>query len=556
MKFLLLFSLAVLFFGCHFGNEKVDMIVHNAIIHSMDIQGNTFDAMAVKDGIIVAIGPEREIMNQYDAPLIYDAGKKSVYPGFIDGHCHFLNYGLTLQDANLIGCSSEKEMLDRLLNYAPNRMSHWILGRGWDQNDWGLRADSTSSSFPDKSSLDSLFPDIPVFLTRIDGHAALVNSKALELAGINQNTSVAGGRVEVKNAQCTGILIDKAMELIENILPSRSRKEKETALLMAQQACFEYGLTTVDDAGLMHYDISLIDSLQKVGVLKMRVYAMLTDHTDNYEIYLNRGIDTNNKFLNVRSFKIYADGALGSRGACLLTPYEDIFKQTGTKQYGLMLESPEALLAKAIKIERGGFQMNTHAIGDSAVRVVLDIYKKVLGGINDKRWRLEHAQVVSVSDMSTFKEFGIIPSVQPTHATSDMSWAWQRLGRNRVARAYRYKELKEQNGMIALGTDFPVEDINPFATFYSSVFRKSIDMTAADTSYYGDQSLTAMEALYGMTIWNAVANFEDHYKGTLEVGKVADFVVLDRNLVQCDSEAAKEVNCLLTVVDGEIVFRR
>ncbi len=544
--------------ACHFGNEKVDMIVHNAVIHSMDIEGKTFDAMAIKEGVIVAIGPEREIMNQYDAPVIYDAGKKNIYPGLIDGHCHFLNYGITLQDANLIGCTSEKEMIERLVQYAPRRLSTWIFGRGWDQNDWtNSETDTISQIFPNNQVLDSLFPNDPVYLTRIDGHAALANSKALELAGINANTNVKGGYVEVKNGRCTGILVDNAMQLIENILPLRTPKEKELALLQAQEACFSYGLTTLDEAGLMHYDISLIDSLQKSGKLKMRIYAMLSDHPENYEIYLKKGIDTSNRFLNVRSFKFYADGALGSRGACLLTPYDDVFRQTGIKQYGLLLESPEELLRKAILLERAGFQMNTHAIGDSAVRVVFEVYKKVLGGINDKRWRMEHAQVVSEKDMLYFRELGVIPSVQPTHATSDMSWAWQRLGRNRVIRAYRYKELMEQNGLVALGTDFPVEDINPFATYYSSVFRKPIgSRTDSDTSYYKDQALSPMQAMYGMTIWNAVANFEDHYKGTLEAGKVADFIVLDRDILKCGEEQLRDIKCMMTVVNGEIVYRR
>jgi predicted amidohydrolase YtcJ len=560
---LLIFLLSITISSCHFGNDKVDMIIHNATIYLMDETGTTVDAMAIKDGIIVAYGPEREIMNQYDAPLIYDAAKRPVYPGFIDGHCHFLAYGLMLQDADLTAARNWKDVISILQAYAPNRTSEWIIGRGWDQNDWAQKQEGLtlnveempSLPFPDKKDLDALFPDIPVYLTRIDGHAVLVNQAALDAAGINTSTAIVGGVVEVKEGKCTGILIDNAIGLVDKVMPKHTRLQKEKALMLAQEKCFQVGLTTIDDAGLMHEDIMLIDSLQKAGILKMRVYAMLSDDESNYNIYLSRKPDTTNRMLNVRSFKLYADGALGSRGACMLSPYEDILKELGRKEHGFLLNTPDYYLQRARQLYAAGYQMNTHAIGDSANRVMLHVYKEVLGGTNDKRWRIEHAQVVDKNDIGLFSLYSVIPSVQPTHATSDMPWAWMRLGRARVARAYAYKELLDENGMLALGTDFPVEGISPIATYYAAVSRR--DRSGQPSGgFQKENALSREEAMMGMTIWNAIANFESHYKGSIAVGKVADIVVLERDIVKCLEDKILDTQVELTVVGGKMVYRK
>lgn len=560
MKKLIIFLLFTsLITSCHFGNEEVDLIIHNAKIYLMDETGTTVDAVAIKDGVIVAFGPEREIMNQYDAPLIYDAQKKPVYPGFIDGHCHFLAYGLMLQDADLTGAKNWEEVLEILLKYAPTRSSEWIIGRGWDQNDWtqdtAVDADSIATArFPEKTELDSLFPETPVYLTRIDGHAILVNQKALDLAGIKPATRIEGGAIEVRDGKCTGILIDNAISLVDKVMPKHTREQKEKALLLAQERCFAVGLTTIDDAGLMHEDIMLIDSLQRAGVLKMRIYAMLSDDESNYKHYLGKRPDSTNRMLNVRSFKLYADGALGSRGACLLSPYEDILKELGRKEHGFLLNTPTYYMQKAQQLAAAGYQMNTHAIGDSANRVMLNIYKEVLGGMNDKRWRIEHAQVVDKSDLSLFSKYSVIPSVQPTHATSDMPWAWLRLGRTRVARAYAYKELLRENGMLALGTDFPVEGISPIETYYAAVARKDREGNP-EGGWQMENALSREEAMMGMTIWNAIANFEDHYKGSIAVGKVADFVILERDIMKCEELMIRGTKVALTIVNGELVYR-
>jgi predicted amidohydrolase YtcJ len=526
--------------GCNFKNKQADLILHNATIYTVDDAFSTFEAIAIKDGKIVALGTEREILNEYNAPQIIDCGKQFIYPGFIDGHCHFLGYGRTLQEVNLDSTQSFDEVIARVKAFQPSNSRGWIIGRGWDQNDWA------DQSFPSRTALDSLFPSTPVALQRIDGHAMLVNGEALRRAGIDASTKVSGGDIDFSK----GILIDNAMNRITDVLPAYSREDDITALLAAQERCFATGLTTVDEAGLMKSDVDLIKQLQAEGRLKMRIYAMLADDSLNYAHYLKAGIDTTDR-LTVRAFKFYADGALGSRGACLLAPYDDVLPFS----YGLMLREPLHFRQKAYDLRQAGFQMCTHAIGDSANRVMLDIYGEVVGDSADHRWRIEHAQVVHQNDMQKFARYHIIPSVQPTHATSDMPWAPQRLGRSRVMRAYTYRELKEQLGMIALGTDFPVEGISPINTFYAAIARKDLKGQPAN-GFQKENALSREDALRGMTIWPAIANFEEHRKGSIEVGKWADLVVLNQDLMHCTEQQIPSSEVAMTILNGEIVFNK
>jgi predicted amidohydrolase YtcJ len=526
--------------GCHFKNKQADLILHNATIYTVDDAFSTYEAIAIKDGKILALGAEREILNEYDAPQIIDCGKQFIYPGFIDGHCHFLGYGRTLQEVNLDSTASFAEVIERVKAFKPTNSRGWIIGRGWDQNDWA------DQSFPSRTALDSLFPSTPVALQRIDGHAMLVNGEALKRAGITATTTIDGGSIEFEK----GILIDNAMNLVTDILPTYSREDDIAALLAAQERCFAAGLTTVDEAGLMKSDIELIKELQAQGKLKMRIYAMLADDSLNFAHYLKAGIDTTDR-LSVRAFKFYADGALGSRGACLLAPYDDVLPFS----YGLMLREPLHFRQKAYDLRKAGFQMCTHAIGDSANRVMLDIYGEVVGDSADHRWRIEHAQVVHQDDMQKFALYHVIPSVQPTHATSDMPWAPQRLGRSRVMRAYTYRELKEQIGMIALGTDFPVEGISPINTFYAAIARKDLRGQPAE-GFQKENALSREDALRGMTIWPAIANFEEHRKGSIEVGKWADLVVLNQDLMRCTEQQIPSSEVAMTILNGEIVFNK
>jgi predicted amidohydrolase YtcJ len=536
--FLLLLSSGLA--GCRFKNKEADLIIHNATIYTVDGMFSTSEAMAIRGGKIIAIGPEREILNEYNAPQIIDCGKRFIYPGFIDAHCHFLGYGRTLQDVDLTGTNSFQEVLDRVKSFRPKNNRGWIIGRGWDQNDW------EQQEYPDRSRLDSLYPTTPVVLRRVDGHAMLVNQAALDMANIQATQKVSGGEIDYAR----GILIDNAMKLIENILPAYTDEDDMLALTEAEKNCFAAGLTTVDDAGLMKREVELIKKMHAEGKLRMRIYAMLSDNQENFDHYLQQGIDTTER-LSVRSFKFYADGALGSRGACLLAPYSDVLPQA---HYGTMLESRDHFRRRAYDLYSRGFQMCTHAIGDSANRVMLDIYAEVAGDSSDHRWRIEHAQVVHQDDIGKFGQYHVIPSIQPTHATSDMPWAIQRIGQNRMKRAYTYRELKDQMGMAALGTDFPVEGISPINTFYAAVVRKD-KLGMPENGFQPENALDREDALRGMTIWAAMANFEENNKGSLEPGKYADFVMLDQDILRCPENNILNTKVLLTVVNGEIVFR-
>jgi predicted amidohydrolase YtcJ len=537
---LFILTLAAALFSCRFKNKEADLILHNAKIYTVDGNFSTAEAIAILNGKIVAIGPEREILNEYRSKEIIDCGKKFIYPGFIDAHCHFLAYGRTLQDVDLTGTTSFTEVLDRVKKFQPINSRGWILGRGWDQNDW------SSQEFPHRAQLDSLFPETPVVLRRVDGHAMLVNQAALNMAEINSTSKVNGGDIDFER----GILIDNAMQLIENILPPYSDGDDIKALEAAQKNCFAAGLTTVDDAGLMLREVNLIKDLHSKGTLKMRIYAIMSDKEENFNYYLKHGIDTTDR-LTVRAFKFYADGALGSRGACLLAPYNDVLPNP---HYGMMLDSVNHFRKRAYDLWTHGFQMCTHAIGDSANRVMLDIYAEVTADSSDHRWRIEHAQVVHQQDIAKFGKYHVIPSIQPTHATSDMTWAMQRLGQNRLMRAYTYRELKEQMGMVALGTDFPVEGISPIHTFYAAVARKDLK-GQPEQGFQSENALSREDALKGMTIWAAISNFEENKKGSLENGKFADLVMLDHDILTCKESAILNAKVLLTVVNGEVVFR-
>jgi predicted amidohydrolase YtcJ len=536
--------MVIFFSSCR--KEHADLIVHNALIYTVDSSFSTAESFAIKDGKFVAVGTYKEILRKYSSAQIIDAKGKAIYPGLIDSHCHFYQYGEGLQQVDLVGTKSFDEVLQKISDYAKTNKSEWIIGRGWDQNDWNVK------EYPNLKKLDSLFPSIPVYLERIDGHAVLVNSEALRRAKITIDTKISGGLIEVKDKKLSGILIDNAVTLIKKAIPNPSKEEIKTALLSAQKKCTAVGLTTVDDAGLSKNIIDLIDELQKSGELKMRVYAMLTDNKENFDFYLKNG-PYKTDMLDVRSFKFYADGALGSRGACLLKPYSD-----KSNEYGLLLNSTNYFDSISKILFAKGFQMNTHCIGDSAVRLISSIYLSTLFSNKasnhvplEYRWRIEHAQVVDPKDLSKFS--GIIPSVQPTHATSDMYWAEQRLGPERIKYAYAYSSLLKTTGKIALGTDFPVENINPFYTFYAAVARRDLK-GFPENGFQMENYLSRENTIRGMTIWGAFANFEDNEKGSIEVGKFADFIILDNDLMKCEIEKVPAIKVISTYINGELIY--
>ncbi|MBC6492185.1 amidohydrolase [Flavihumibacter stibioxidans] len=538
----LLILVSGLFTACTNPSEA-DLLVQNAVIYTVDSSFSMAQAMAIKDGKILAIGSNAEIQAAYKGKETIDAGGKFIYPGFIDAHAHFYSYGLGLQTADLVGTDSWNAILDSLQSFAATHPEGWLIGRGWDQNDWSVK------EYPGNADLNRLFPNRPVLLSRVDGHAAIANNKALELAGIKPGDKLTGGDIEVVKGKLTGILIDNAIGLVSAKIPAPDAAQMKAALLDAQANCVAMGLTTVDDCGLDYEEVIFIDSIQKAGDLKMRVFAMLSDAKKNYDYIFSRGKIKTDR-LNVRAFKVYADGALGSRGACLLEPYSDKPGQTG-----FLLSNPEHFDSVAALLIEKQFQMCTHAIGDSGNRTILHTYAKYLKGKNDLRWRIEHAQVVNAADFKLFGENSVIPSVQPTHATSDMYWAGERLGKEREKGAYAFNDLMKQNGWIALGTDFPVEDISPFKTFLASAIRKDAK-GYPENGYQVENALSRENTLRGMTIWAAKSNFEEDEKGSLEKGKLADFIMLDRDLMKVAPGDILNTRVLATWIGGESVYKR
>jgi predicted amidohydrolase YtcJ len=544
MKNILIVIITAFTFASCSQKEKIDLLVHNATIYTVDSTFSIAEAMVVDDGKIIETGKLADLENKYDAAEKLDAQGKFIYPGFIDAHAHFVGYGLSLQRVNLMGTNSWEECVERVRSFATAQnitTGQWITGRGWDQNDWAKK------EFPSKEKLDSLYPQTPVLLTRVDGHAAVANQKALDIAGIKAGQTLTGGDIEVRNGKLTGILIDNAIDLVSAKIPEIEGDAFRKALQAAEKNCFAMGLTTIDDCGLGFKSVDMIKDLHAKGKLKMRLYVMLSDEKPNYDYLDKTGIIKTDR-LNVRSFKVYGDGALGSRGACLLQPYSD---RPGYS--GFLLSKPEHFDSVAAWIAGKRLQMCTHAIGDSGNRTLLTIYAKYLKGKNDLRWRIEHAQVVNQQDFELFGNNAIIPSVQPTHATSDMYWAGDRLGDERVKGAYAYKQLLQQNGWLPLGTDFPVEDISPFKTFYAAVARKDAKGWP-ENGYQIENALTREETLRGMTIWAARSNFEEHEKGSLEKGKLADFVILDDDLMKAAPEKLLGVTVWQTFLGGMKVY--
>lgn len=522
---------------------QADLIVHHAKIYTVDSAFSIVEAMAIKDQKIIATGTNDAILNQYKATEVVDAAGKTIFPGFIDAHCHFTGFATDMWKCELVGTTSFEEIIEKLKVYSKNAPMEWIYGRGWDQNDWAVK------EYPDKKILDSLFPDRPVFLKRIDGHAALVNQKGLDLAGVTINTKVNGGSIEIKDGKLTGILIDNAMDLVDTKIPLLSDDLAKKYFNEAQKICFATGLTGVHDCGISEHTVDLVDAEQKSGRLKMKIFALLSDSMKYYDKWIEKGPYITDR-LHVGGFKLYADGALGSRGACLLHDYSD---KPGWK--GFLLSDHAYFMNVATKLAASKFQMCTHAIGDSGNREILKTYATVLNGKNDRRWRIEHAQVMNENDFHFFADYNIIPSVQPTHATSDMYWAETRVGPERIKNAYAYQQLLKQNGWIPLGTDFPVEDISPFKTFYAAVVRKDAKGFPAN-GFQKENALTREQAIRGMTIWAAKAAFEEKEKGSLEVGKAADFIMFNEDLMQCPEADLLKASVSATYIYGEKVFSK
>jgi predicted amidohydrolase YtcJ len=518
--------------------QKVDLIIHNANIHVMDDAGSVHEAMAIRDGKVIEVGPERQILNKYRSDEDIDALGKDVYPGLTDAHGHLLMYANQKLGVDLTGAKSMDEVIYRCEKYFAKSSNKFIIGGGWDQSLWG------NDSMPNNKKLSEVFKNIPVCLYRVDGHAALVNEYLFKKAKV-QAVNVDGGEVKVVNGVPTGLLLDNAMNFISKLLPAYPSSQVKKAISEIQEELFQYGITGTHEAGIDFKHIKLFKSMISGGQLKLELYAMLMNSPENRAFAMKNG-PYRFRNLSIRSFKVFADGSLGSRGALLKKPYTD-----DHHSHGLLLTSVNEMRNVAQFCLKHGYQMNTHGIGDSANALILDIYKNAFKRNPDHRFRIEHSQVIDPADFVKFSEYAVFPSVQPTHATSDQRWAENRLGKNRLKGAYAYRTLLRQYGMLAIGTDFPVESSNPFFTIHAAVQRKNPSNQPLN-GFLAQESLSLDEVIRGMTIWAAFSSFQENELGSLEKGKRANFVIFDKPL---ESNPAFEQNyAWRTFIRGKMVF--
>jgi len=532
--------LSFLVLACHM-KERADLIIINGDIYTVDSAFSKCTALAVKDGVILSTGSDDKILNTFTSETILDLEGAPLYPGFNDAHCHFFSMGEGLRTVDLRGAQSFDEILVRLKKDYEATPVKYLVGEGWDQNLW------SNKSFPSNEKLNLLFPEVPVLLTRIDFHAVIANDAAIKKLGITpDDPSIAPGEALLKNGKFQGVFLEKTADRFKTSVPQAKGEAAKSILLAAQKECFKYGLTSVSDAEETLSKILLMVSLQSKGDLKIRMDVWLTANEENIQHFTH---PYKSGRLKVSTLKLYVDGALGSRGALLLEPYTDM---RGTR--GIYVGTPKQFEDYCKWAFDHGFQIATHCIGDAANREALRVYSKFLPQGNDLRWRIEHAQVISPEDVNLFRKYSIVPSIQPTHATSDMFWADERLGK-RIKNAYIYKELLDQLGWLPSGTDFPIEQVNPIFTFFAATSRKNLDFLP-DNGFQMENALSKEEALRSMTIWAAKASFDDKLKGSIEKGKYADFVVLDRDIMSIPAYEVPYAKVTMTFVGGELVYSK
>lgn len=503
-------------------------------IYTVNDSFEVVESMVIRDGKIVFLGTLDSALKSYPLKPLKNH-KGYIYPGFIDAHCHLLGFAKMRLQANLVGVKSIEKVISVIQRFYKKSSPEWILGNGWDQNLW--------KSYPDLASLDKAYPNTPVFLKRIDGHAAWINTKAMDLIHLDINKSVEGGAFVMKDGKFMGVLLDNAVEMVEQYLPEIDKNSLNESLSEVTKQCLSEGVTAIADAGLEVDEIKYLIGRQHKGVLPLRIHAMLSASNASMS-YMSINPHLRGPRLQARAMKFYLDGALGSHGALMKRPYCD-----RNSSHGLQLISTQDFYGRAIFAHSKGMQVCAHAIGDSAAKVFTEIAKKVLVPGNDYRWRMEHAQIVEPNEMHAMREYGLYPSVQPTHATSDAKWAASRICNDRLKNSYAYRALLDSCGIIALGTDFPVESTNPLNTFYSAVFRKDRNCKLK-TPFFANQALTRMETLRGMTIWAAKSNFMETKIGSIEIGKLADFVVLNVDLMNASEKAIRKAKVKSTFMQG------
>lgn len=536
--------------------RSADLVLTNGRIYTVDNARPLVSALAVRGGRIVFVGSDAEakVLGGPGARVI-DLHGATVLPGFVDAHAHLLSLGTSLTRVNLAGSRSYDEVIARVRAWAKDvKPGEWIIGRGWDQTRWPSR------EFPTHEALSRAFPNNPVVLTRVDGHALLANARAMQLAGVTAATEdPSGGRImRLPSGAPSGVFVDNAQDLIGRATPASSPDEKRKAILAAIADCNRWGLVGVHDAGEEASTIAIYEELARAGNYNLRNYVMLSDPGEPgsraalSNPYLRRGPESAlyGGHLWIRAIKLYADGALGSRGAALLAPYSD-----EPSNSGLLVSKPEHIRSMAEMALRRGFQVNVHAIGDRGNRIVLDAFESALRVVPraDHRFRIEHAQILSAQDIPRFAKLGVIPSMQATHQTSDMRWAEARVGPERIRGAYAWRSLLNMGAAIPNGTDFPVEEVNPLLTFHAAVTRQAPDNLPAG-GWYPAEKMTREEALQSMTIWPAYAGFQESVMGSLTPGKYADFVVLDRDIMRVPDTKLLGARVLSTWIGGKRVY--
>lgn len=547
----LLIIVGVYFVIFRYRTQEASMLLMNGIVYTLDNRQATVEAVAVKDGRIVGAGSNDEIRRKFKSDRVIDLKGRAVYPGFVDAHGHMEGLGALMSNVNLDGTTSVEEIQTLVAERAKSvKPGAWIRGRGWDQNKW------VGHSFPTYAMLDAVVKDIPVYLRRVDGHALWVNRKVLDLAGITASThDPEGGRIiRDKSGNPTGVFVDNAIDLIDSVMPQPSEEERTEAFEKAVEECVKVGLTEVHDMGVDLQGIEIYKKLIAQKHFPFRVYAAVGGIGKTWNQYLSRGPETegDDGRLTVRALKLYADGALGSRGAALIEPYSD-----DPRNRGLTLTSSEQLKSAAEQALARGFQVCVHAIGDRANNIVLNVYDEVLKSnpakARDARFRIEHAQVLTLSDIPRFHTLGVIPSMQPTHCTSDMYWAEDRLGPDRVKGAYAWRSLRDQGSIIPAGSDFPVESPNPLFGFYAAITRQD-KKGWPEGGWFPAQRMTREEALMAFTTWAAFAAFEENTKGSIETGKVADFTILSDDIMKIDPLKILDTHVEMTIIGGQVVY--
>lgn len=546
--------LSALAFACIAGASEAaaqaDQVVHNARVYTMNPEQPMAEAFAVEGERILRVGDDEEILDAYPDAERLDALNRTIIPGIIDAHAHLMGRGLSLLQVDLVGTTSKDAIIERLREFA-QRLSEgaWLTGRGWDQTDWPVQ------NFPTREDLDAAFPDRPVWIRRIDGHAAWANTAALTAAGIGQIRDAAdpmGGRImRDASGEPTGVFIDAAMSLVDRHVPDPTKNDYLQALRLVLAETARFGITGVHDAGIDLRDAALYRRAIEENWFDIRLYGMIGGRGPTFDHFCESGPILDDRF-TVRSVKFYIDGALGSRGAALLEPYSD---EPGSA--GLLQIEPDVFAENVKAAMLCGFQVNTHAIGDRGTRLVLDAYEEALSqiGVVDHRNRIEHAQVVHPADIARFRELGVIASMQPIHATSDMYWAGDRLGEDRLEGAYSWRSFLDNGVRLAFGSDFPVENVNPLLGFHAAVTRT--DATGEpEGGWLPSQAVSREEALKAFTHDAAYAAFQDHDLGSIESGKLADFVVLSKDIMKVPPAEILTTDVVATYLGGERIYRR